>query len=103
MPEPSVFRVLIRASAEEVWNEITRTDPPIAAFFDNRMHVRALEPGARLAMRSPDGAYTGVVGRILEVVPHKRFRHTFRFTHLDDPSALFVTTSSLSKAAYSSR
>ena len=71
MPEikPSMFRVLISGSITDVWNEITRTDAPIAAFFNNRMDVGALAPGSRLAMRTHDGRYTGVVGEILEVGP----------------------------------
>ncbi len=80
-----MFRVLIQGTVDAVWKEITRTDAPIAAFFNNRMHVRELKPGARLAMRSPDGKYTGVVGEILEYVPQKRFSHTFQFTNFDDP------------------
>lgn len=80
-----MFQVFIRGSVEEVWNEITRTDDPIPAFFNNRMHVRELKPGSKMAMRSADGKYTGVVGEILELVPHKRFSHTFRFTNFDDP------------------
>ena len=83
--QPSLFRVHIQGTLQDVWNEITRTDEPIAAFFNNRMHVGAMEPGSRLAMRSPDGKYTGVVGEILEVVPLKRFSHTFQFTNFDDP------------------
>lgn len=92
MPEtaPSMFRVLIEGTLEDVWNEITRTDEPIAAFFNNRMHVAELAPGSKLAMRSPDGKYTGVVGEILEVVPLKRFSHTFRFTNLDDPECVVI-------------
>jgi len=82
---PSLFRVTIQASLEAVWNEITRTDEPIAAFFNSRMDVGRLEPGSKLAMRTPDGKYTGVVGEILEVVPMKRFSHSFRFTNFDDP------------------
>ena len=35
----NVFRVLIRASIHDVWKEITRTDAPIACFFNNRMHL----------------------------------------------------------------
>ncbi len=86
----SMFRVVIDGSLEEVWNEITRTDAPIAAFFNSRMDVSQLVPGARLAMRSPDGKYTGVVGRILEVVPLRRFSHTFRFTNFDDPECRVI-------------
>ena len=87
MPDPNtaMFRVLIRGRLADIWNEITRTDAPIAAFFNARMDVGELEPGSRLAMRTPDGKYTGVVGEILEVVPCRRFKHTFQFTNYDDP------------------
>lgn len=87
---PSLFRVTIQASLEDVWNEITRTDEPIAAFFNSRMEVGRLEAGSKLAMRTPDGKYTGVVGEILEVVPMKRFSHSFRFTNFDDPPCKVV-------------
>ena len=79
------FQIRIRGAVEEVWREITRTDAPIAAFFNSRMHVGSLEPGSKLAMRTPDGRFTGVVGEILEFEPPRRFAHTFRFTAYDDP------------------
>ncbi|MEM7201209.1 MAG: SRPBCC domain-containing protein [Planctomycetota bacterium] len=79
------FRVFICGTVEAVWDEITRTDAPIPAFFNSQMDVRRLAPGAKLAMRSPDGKWTGVVGEILEVEKPRRFAHTFRFTGLDDP------------------
>ncbi|GJM44218.1 MAG: hypothetical protein DHS20C21_10600 [Gemmatimonadota bacterium] len=84
MPD-SKFRVVINGSITDVWNEITRTDAPIAAFFNSRMDVGRLAPGSRLAMRTPDGKYTGIVGEILEFDPPNRFAHTFRFTSYDDP------------------
>ena len=93
MPEsqPKLFRVLIRGSLEDVWNEITRTDDePIAAFFNTRMDVGRLAPGSKLAMRTRDGAYTGVVGEILEFEPMTRFAHTFRFTNFDDPECKVI-------------
>ena len=77
----AMFRVFIEGSVDDVWNEITRTDKPIAAFFNSRMHVESLEAGERFAMRTPDGQYTGVYG---EVIPHRRFKHTFQFTSYDD-------------------
>lgn len=86
----AMFRVVIHGSIEDVWHEITRTDAPIPAFFNSRMDVGRLAPGARLAMRTPDGKYTGVVGTILEVDPPRRFAHTFRFTNLDDPECRVV-------------
>ena len=87
MPDsPSaMFQVHIQGSLEDVWHEITRTDQPIPAFFNNRMHRGPLEAGSPLAMRTGDGKWTGVVGEITEVVPHKRFAHTFKFTNYDDP------------------
>ena len=86
----SVFRTHIKAPIHDVWKEITRTDAPIAAFFNARMHTPMLEPGSKLAMRTPDGKYTGVVGEILEVVPPTKFSHTFKFTNLDDPPCTVV-------------
>lgn len=83
--KPGMFRVLIKGSLSAVWQEITRTDRPIAAFFNSRMETQSLAPGSVIAMRSPNGKYTGVVGEILEFEPMKRFSHTFRFTGYDDP------------------
>ena len=84
---PRVFRVVIKAPVADVWREITRTDAPIKCFFNSRMHLSrgGLAPGSRMAMRSPDGRITGVVGEILEIVLLKKFSHTFRFTNMDDP------------------
>ncbi len=87
---PSLFRILIHGSLEDVWNEITKTDEPISCFFNSRMDVAALRPGSKLAMRTPDDAYTGVVGEVLEVEPMRRFSHTFRFTNFDDPACKVV-------------
>lgn len=81
----AMFRIVIRGSIEAVWHEITRTDRPIPAFFNSQMHVGRLAPGSKLAMRSADGKYTGVVGEILEYDPPRRFAHTFKFTNYDDP------------------
>jgi uncharacterized protein YndB with AHSA1/START domain len=87
-----MFRVWIRASIQEVWDEITRTDAPILCFFNSRMDAPILGPGARLAMRSPDGKYTGVVGEIFVYEPPHRFGHSFRFTNFDDPPCKVLST-----------
>ncbi len=81
----AVFRIVIRGTMQQVWREITKTDEPIESFFNNRMHTTGLRPGGKIAMRSPNGKWTGVVGEILEFDPPSRFAHTFKFTHLDDP------------------
>lgn len=82
-----MFQVVIEAPIEAVWREITRTDAPILCLFNNRMVLgrAGLVPGSKLAMRTPDSKYTGVVGTILACDPPRRFAHTFRFTNLDDP------------------
>ena len=95
MPESSskpqtVFRIFINGTVDQVWKEITRTDAPIACFFNSRMDAPSLSPGSKLAMRSPDGKYTGVVGEILEFDPPRRFSHTFKFTNYDDPPCTVV-------------
>ena len=86
----SLFRVVINAPVARVWQEITRTDAPIACFFNSQMYLgrAGLTPGSKLAMRSPDGKWTGVVGEILECTPPTRFSHTFKFTQMDDPPCI---------------
>lgn len=81
-----VFKVVINAPIQDVWAEITRGDAPIKCFFNSRMCISpgGLVPGSKLAMRSPSGKYTGVVGAILACEPPHLLSHTFRFTHLDD-------------------
>lgn len=85
-----IFRTVIRGSIADVWHEITRTDKPLPCFFNMRMHVDGMRPGSRLRMRTPDGAYTGVVGDILECDPPRRFAHTFQFTNYNDPPCKVV-------------
>ena len=80
-----VSKVFIKGTLEAVWREITKTDELQKAFFNMRLHTRGLEPGAKIAMRSPDGKYTGVVGEVIEWDPPRRYAHTFRFTQYDDP------------------
>ncbi len=86
--DPMIFQVTIQGTLADVWQEITRTDAPIPAFFNNQMHVQELKAGSRLAMRTGNGKYTGVVGKILECEEPHRFVHTFRFTNFSDPECI---------------
>lgn len=86
--EPMIFKVTIQGKLADVWHEITRTDSPIPAFFNSQMHVKELKPGSKLAMRTGNGKYTGVVGKILECEEPHRFVHTFRFTNFTDPECV---------------
>lgn len=91
-PNRRVFQVVINAPVETVWKEITRTDAPIACFFNSQMHLgrAGLAPGSKLAMRTPNGKFTGVVGAILVFDPPRRFSHTFRFTQMNDPECTVI-------------
>lgn len=79
-----VCRVVIRAGIQQVWDALLNQGEVLPHFFGTVMQTTGLRPGAQLRMRTPDGAYTGVVGEILECDPPYRFSHTFRFTSLDE-------------------
>ena len=83
-------RIRIRASAERVWRELTKSDEPQAAVFNAWLHAQAMVPGAILQMRTVDGRNVLVVGRIVEFDPPRRFAHTFRFTQYDDPECTVI-------------
>lgn len=83
--EKAIFKVRIKGSIDDVWREITKTDEVQGCFFNNWMDVDAFKPGGKLRMRSKSRKFTGVVGEILAFDPPRRFSHTFKFTHLNDP------------------
>ncbi|HKX45435.1 MAG TPA: SRPBCC domain-containing protein [Planctomycetota bacterium] len=80
-----MFEILIDGPIEAVWHEITKTHEAQQAFFDTVLTTRGLAVGAPFQMRSRSGKYAGVVGEVLELVPPRRYGHTFRFTNFDDP------------------
>jgi len=85
-----VSKVRIRATAERVWRELTKTDEPQAAVFNAWLHAQAMLPGATIQMRTIDGRNVLVIGRIVEFDPPRRFAHTFRFTQYDDPECTVI-------------
>jgi len=89
-PRKLVSRVRIRATAERVWRELTKTDEPQAAVFNAWLHAQAMLPGSMIQMRTIDGRNVLVIGRIVEFDPPRRFAHTFRFTQYDDPECTVV-------------
>jgi len=86
----AVYRVKIRGTVDDVWRELTRTDRPQYAMFNSVMHFNALAAGGQLRMRSPNGKYTGVAGRFVEVTRPVLLSHTLRFTNYDDPECTIV-------------
>lgn len=85
MSETTRFSIRIDGSAEAVWREITKQDELQGAFFNNYLDVEALEPGQRFRMLTPSRQYAGVVGTVLELDPPHRYKHTMRFTNIDEP------------------
>ena len=85
----AVYKVHIAGPREAVWAEMTKTGEPQAAIFHNVMHTfGGVAPGSTIQMRSKNGKLVGMVGEILEVDPPRLFRHTLRFTHIDEPETI---------------
>ena len=81
----AMFRVVIDGSQQAIFDELTRTDRPLGAIFNSRLHTTGLRPGGRMQMRTVSGDHTIVDGTIVEYDPPRRFVHTHRFTMMDDP------------------
>ena len=88
--ERFVNKIVINASIEEVWQEITKTDEVQGAMFNMQLHTDGLAPGGKVRMRSKNGKWTGVVGEVLEYDPPRRYAHTFKFTQYDDPPCTVI-------------
>lgn len=84
----SMYRVIIKASIDQVWSELIRTDRPMPFFFNGQYDTPGLGEGAAFAMRTPDGKHTLVMGKVIEFEPPHRYAHTFRFTTSDDPVSI---------------
>lgn len=80
----SIYKVFINASIDKVWSEIVNTDSPRQFFFNGQCDTPGLATGAPMAMRTPDGKYTSVIGEVTEFDPPYRYAHTFKFTTMDD-------------------
>lgn len=89
--DKAIFRVFINGPRQAVWDELTKAGEPQAAIFHNVMHTSSgITPGSTIQMRSKDGRYVGMVGEILEVDPPRLFKHTLKFTHLDEPDTVVI-------------
>lgn len=84
--EKGIYRVHINAPIETVWNELVKQDEVLPFFFGSVCKTRSgtLAVGEPMAMRTKNGKYTSVVGKVLEFSPPHRYVHTLKFTNMDD-------------------
>jgi uncharacterized protein YndB with AHSA1/START domain len=83
--EKAIYKVLIKAPIETVWNTLVKTDQVLPFFFGAVCDTEdGLKPGACLRMVTPNRKFASVVGEVVEFAPPHRYAHTFKFTHLDD-------------------
>lgn len=80
-----MFRVVINADIQRVWNELTKTGEKQGAVFNAVLHARALTPGQPMQMRTGSGRHVIVNGDVLECTAPNVFAHTHRFTQHNDP------------------
>lgn len=79
MLEDHVFSIVINVPVSQVWNEITKTGR-IQRAVVNTILESDLRPGSKLRYYSPSKERVFVVGEVVEVVPLKKFSHTYMFT-----------------------
>ena len=82
-----VHSIVIKASVDAVWSEITRLRSRQRAMMDTVLDT-SFRPGDPLYYRSPDGRRVLIVGRVLAVEPPRRFVHTQQLLMRDDPPTL---------------
>ncbi|MGH3480107.1 MAG: SRPBCC domain-containing protein [Nocardioidaceae bacterium] len=82
-----VHSILVRASIDEVWSEITRVRGRQRAMLDAVLDT-TFQPGDPLYYRSADGRRVLIVGRVVAVEAPRRFSHTQQLLVRDDPPTL---------------
>ncbi len=87
----SIHQVFIKAPIETVWSELVNSSKPRPFFFGGQMDTPGLMPGNPMAMRTPNGRFTSVVGEVTAFEPPHLFAHTFRFTTLAGDVPAHVT------------
>lgn len=79
-----VHQIVIRASIEEVWQELTRLDGRQRAMMDTVLDS-TMQVGDPLYYKTADGERVFIVGRILDIDPPTRLSHTQQLLMRDDP------------------
>ena len=72
-----VYQVYIKASAEQIWDAITKPEFTSRYFFGTRVES-TLDEGSPFVYRSADGSDVAVDGQVLESDPPQKLVHTWR-------------------------
>jgi uncharacterized protein YndB with AHSA1/START domain len=72
-----VISIHIAVPVQRVWDEITKTGRIQRSLYNTILDTD-LKPGSRLRYYSPDRKRVFIVGEIVEVVPPRRFSHTYQ-------------------------
>ena len=87
-----VYKVVINAPIETVWNTLVKTDSVLPFFFGAVCETKdGLKPGRKMRMVTPDRKFASVVGDVLEFSPPYRYSHTMAFTGYPGEAASTVT------------
>lgn len=81
-----VYRVFIRATAEQVWEAIIKPEFTTRYFYGGVIDT-TLEPGSPIRYHSASGDGTDIEGEVIESDPPRRLVHTFRSMWGDDMAA----------------
>lgn len=85
VPGRAIYKTLIKASIETVWNILVQTDEVLPFFFGGVCDTEnGLKPGAAMRMITPNRKFASVVGEVLDFSPPHRYAHTLKFTDLED-------------------
>lgn len=84
--EKQIYKVHINAPIETVWSELVKQDEALPFFFGAVCKTRSgvLAAGEPMAMQTPNGKYSSVVGKVIEFSPPHRYAHTLKFTQYED-------------------
>jgi uncharacterized protein YndB with AHSA1/START domain len=81
-----VYRVYIRATAEQVWEAIGKPEFTTRYFFGGRIES-TLEPGSPIRYHSASRDGLDIDGEVIESDPPRRLVHTFRSLWNDEMAA----------------
>ncbi len=81
-----VYEIYVKTTPAKLWDAITRFEVVRRYYYGMGLKAE-LKAGAPLSYVDPKNGKAVIVGKVLEVVPRRKFVHTFQFTHGKKPDA----------------